>query len=163
MLVGVMSDSHDNLEKVRKAVEIFKERRIEVLLHAGDFCSPFVFMELKKLQSICREAFGVFGNNDGDKLLLAQNSSGFCKLQNGIMKLELDGKRIAMMHYPDVARELHDSGIFDLVIYGHVHKKLVEGDRKKLLNPGACSGYIADEATVALVELRDMSVEFVKL
>jgi predicted phosphodiesterase len=39
----------------------------------------------------------------------------------------------------------------------------VEGGGKKLLNPGTCSGYIAEAATIALVETGSMDVEIVKL
>ena len=43
------------------------------------------------------------------------------------------------------------------------NKVRVEGGGKKLLNPGTCSGYLAETATIALVETGDMAVEIVRL
>ncbi len=163
MKIGVISDSHDNLEKIARAVLIFKERKVDVVLHAGDFCSPFVFREFSKLRPECDKMYGVFGNNDGDRVLLVKNAGDFCTLRDGIMKLELDGRKIALMHYPDAAEDMYNSGAYDLVIYGHTHAHVLRGENKKLLNPGASSGYLTDRATVAIVDLKDLSVEVVEL
>ena len=163
MKIGVMSDSHDNLEKIADAVTVFKEHSVEIVLHAGDFCSPFVFRELIKLQPECSKMYGVFGNNDGDRVLLVRNAGDFCDLRDGIMKLELSNRKIALMHYPDAAEDLYNSGMYDLVIYGHTHTRVLRGENRKLLNPGACSGYLTDKATVAIVDLEDLSVDIVEL
>jgi len=37
MLIGIMADSHDNLPKVRQAVEFFNQKKVALVLHAGDF------------------------------------------------------------------------------------------------------------------------------
>ena len=50
MKVGIMSDSHDHLINIRKAVEIFNEAGVGFILHAGDFVAPFVANELQKLK-----------------------------------------------------------------------------------------------------------------
>jgi len=68
-----------------------------------------------------------------------------------------------VIHYPDIADELFRGAAFDLVIYGHDHKPRVEGTEKKLLNPGTCSGYLAEAATVALVDTATMDVEIQRL
>jgi predicted phosphodiesterase len=39
----------------------------------------------------------------------------------------------------------------------------VEGEERKLLNPGTCSGYMAETATIAVVDTRTMGVEIVRL
>ncbi len=41
MLIGLISDSHDHVRNIEKAIKIFKKREVELVLHAGDFCSPF--------------------------------------------------------------------------------------------------------------------------
>ena len=159
-----MSDSHDHLENIRKAVKVFLERRIEVLLHAGDFCSPFVFRELEPLKGRISAMYGVFGNNDGDRVLLVEKSAGLCTLRDAVSKLEIGGRRIVIMHYPDVAENLYNSGDFDLVIFGHTHQ-LVEkrNERATLINPGTVAGYLADRATVAIYESETGSHEIVTL
>jgi putative phosphoesterase len=163
MILGVMSDSHDHLGNIGKAVAAFAARKIGALIHGGDLCSPFVFRELEKLKSFCPVMYAVFGNNDGDRVLLTEKGRGFCTFRDGAMKLELEGRRIAVMHYPDVAESLHRSGDFDLVIYGHSHEAHLEGGDRILLNPGSCAGYLADKARVAAVDLDSLEVELIEL
>ena len=67
MLIGLIADSHDNLQLIDKAVKVLNEKNVELVLHVGDFVSPFVVSKLKDLH--CR-VIGVFGNNDGDRELL---------------------------------------------------------------------------------------------
>jgi predicted phosphodiesterase len=40
MLVGVLSDIHDHLDNLRRALEIFKARGVGAVIFCGDFCSP---------------------------------------------------------------------------------------------------------------------------
>ncbi|HCL90984.1 MAG TPA: YfcE family phosphodiesterase, partial [Candidatus Atribacteria bacterium] len=49
MKIGIISDTHDNLPKIKKAVGIFNREKVELVLHAGDFVSPFTFLEFKNL------------------------------------------------------------------------------------------------------------------
>jgi putative phosphoesterase len=163
MNLGVMSDSHDHLGNIGKAVAAFSRRKIAALIHGGDLCSPFVFRQLEQLQEFCPRMYAVFGNNDGDRVLLTEKGGGFCTFRDGALTLELDGHRIAVMHYPDVAESLHRSGDFDLVIYGHTHQARVEGKERVLLNPGSCAGYLAQRATIAVVDLANLEVELIEL
>jgi hypothetical protein len=67
------------------------------------------------------------------------------------------------MHYPDFAEDIFKSGAYDVVVYGHDHKCRVQGEGRKLLNPGTCAGYLADAATVAVLETSDLRVEILTL
>ncbi len=163
MKIGVISDTHDNLPNIRKAVQVFSKNGVEAVIHAGDFCSPFTLPEFAPLSEIGVKMHAVFGNNDGDRVLLAKKGAGFCTFTDGTCFVTLDGRKIAVMHYPDLADDLFRAGAYDLVVYGHNHKMRVEGGEKKLLNPGTCSGYLADAATVALLETRTMAVEIVRI
>ncbi|HET6452121.1 MAG TPA: metallophosphoesterase family protein, partial [Spirochaetia bacterium] len=69
----------------------------------------------------------------------------------------------AIIHYPDLAPDLYRANAHDVVIYGHDHRVRVEGQAKKLLNPGTCAGYLAEAATVALLETADLGIEIVRL
>jgi uncharacterized protein len=163
MKIGVLSDTHDNLATIRKAVEIFSKNGVEVVLHCGDFCSPFTLPLFKPLAEQGAKMHAVFGNNDGDKALLIRRGEGLWSFGDGARILELAGRRVVMMHYPDVAADLLRAGTFDLVIHGHDHRARVEGGARKLLNPGTCSGYLADRATVALVDTDGLAVEIVEV
>ena len=163
MKIGVISDSHDNLPNIRKAVQVFSTNGVEALIHGGDFCSPFTIPEFKLLSDKGVKMHAVFGNNDGDRVLLSRRGEGFCTFADGSLIVTLDGKRIIVLHYPDLGEDLHRLGAYDLVVYGHNHKVRVEGGQKKLLNPGTSSGYLAERATVAIVETRGMEVEIITL
>jgi len=39
--LGVISDTHDNLDAIGKAVDEFNKRRVSLVLHAGDYVFPF--------------------------------------------------------------------------------------------------------------------------
>lgn len=67
MLIGIMSDTHDNLIFTKKAIKLFNSRKVEHVIHAGDYTSPFTLKLFRELK--CKYT-GIFGNNDGDKLLL---------------------------------------------------------------------------------------------
>ncbi len=159
MLIGIMSDTHDNLVPTRRAIELFNSRNVEFVIHAGDYTSPFTRKLFKDLK--CGFA-GVFGNNDGDKLLLQDRAEG--NLHNQPYIFALDGKRIVVMHEHHVADALADSGHFDLVIYGHTHTAVVRKAKNTLLvNPGEVSSWLYGKSTVALVDLDRMEAEIIEL
>ena len=46
MIVAIMSDSHDNIWNLRKAVDIVKDSQAGLIIHCGDFIAPFMLKEL---------------------------------------------------------------------------------------------------------------------
>lgn len=163
MQIGIISDTHDNLTNIRKAVSVFAAEGVQTVLHGGDFCSPFTLAEFKPLVDKGAKMYAVFGNNDGDKLLLAQRGEGICSFKDGVYVLTVEGKRIVLMHYPDVSEDLLQGGSFDLVVCGHNHRAAIKGEGKVLVNPGTCAGYLAERATVAIVDTTDMKAKLVEL
>jgi len=51
MITGIISDTHDNMMTLKKAVDYFNDRNVLHVIHAGDFTSPFTFRVLKGLRS----------------------------------------------------------------------------------------------------------------
>jgi uncharacterized protein len=159
MLIGIMSDTHDNLILVKKAIELFNDRKVGYVIHAGDYTSPFTLKLFKELK--CRYV-GIFGNNDGDKLLLLERAEGNIRSQPYIFTL--NNRKIVVMHEHNVADALADSGHFDLVIYGHTHKPDVRKVKNTLVvNPGEVSSWLYGKSTVALADLDKMEAEIVEL
>lgn len=155
MKIGLVSDTHDNLGKIKKVVNLFNSKKVELVLHAGDFIAPFTINYLDKFNC---EYLGVFGNNDGEKKGLKKKSGG--RIKNGPIKLKLDGKRIALVHNP---HDL-DSGDFDIIVFGHTHKKELKREGKTLLvNPGECGGWLTGKSTAAILDTDKLSVKFFKL
>jgi len=159
MLIGIISDTHDNMPQIKKAVELFNERRIEHAIHAGDFTSPFTFRVLKDLK--CGFT-GIFGNNDGDRLLLHKMSAGRVFPQPHIF--ELEGRKIVVIHEHHIADALADSGHYDLVIYGHTHSPEIRKVKNTLvINPGEAGSWLYGKSTVAIADLSRMTAEIIAL
>ncbi len=167
MKLGVMADSHDNVPMVRRAVETFNDRGVELVIHAGDFVSPFAVAPLGDLG--CR-VVAVFGNNDGERVVLAKKFEAIGEVHPNLAETEIGDRRIAAMHYPELAEPIAASGRYDLVVYGHTHEidvrcpDPVPGRRETVvLNPGEVGGWLSGRSTVAIVELGSMDVEIVDL
>lgn len=160
MKLGVMADSHDHVPKIREAVDCFRRRQVDLVVHAGDFVAPFAVAPLAELP--CR-VVAVFGNNDGERVVLAEKLAAIGEVHPILAEVELGGRRIAATHYPEVAAPIAASGRFDLVIYGHTHEADLRGDGAVLLNPGETGGWLTGQATVAIVDLETMQVEMLAL
>ncbi len=159
MLIGIIADTHDNLIYTRKAIELFNKRKVEHVIHAGDYTSPFTLKLFKELN--CKYD-GVFGNNDGDKLLLLERSEG--NIHNQPYIFTLNNKKIIVMHEHHVIDALADSGHFDLVIYGHTHEPDVRKVKYTLIvNPGEAGTWLYGTSTVALTDLNKMEAEIIEL
>lgn len=160
MLIGILSDTHDHLPLLRKALGMMKERGVELVLHAGDFVSPFT---AEPFREVGLRMVGVFGNNDGDKLYLRERFQGIGELHHGPHELELFGRRILLMHEPRALEALVASGRYDLVVYGHTHRIELREGRTLVINPGEAGGWLTGKSTCALVDLHTLKAEIVEL
>ncbi|UCD57164.1 MAG: metallophosphoesterase [Candidatus Hydrogenedentota bacterium] len=160
MLIGVIADTHDNMNMLKKAVDLFNERAVALVLHAGDYIAPFTAREFRRLN--CK-LVGVFGNNDGEKFGLAKQLEGFGQLHEGIHQLELSGKMVAITHYPEIAETLSARRCYDVVIYGHTHRAEIREPEPLVINPGECGGWLEGESTVAILDIDAMRAQLVKL
>jgi len=159
MLIGIISDTHDNLNFTKKAIDLFNNKKAEFVIHAGDYTSPFTLKLFKELK--CKYV-GIFGNNDGDKLLLLERSEGNIYYQPYIFTLH--NKKIIVLHEHHIIDALADSGHFDLIVYGHTHEAVVKRVRNTLVvNPGEAGSWLYGKSTVALVDLDKMEAEIVGL
>ena len=159
MLIGIMSDTHDNLVPTKKAIEVFNDRKGQYVIHAGDYTSPFTLKLFKELN--CKYV-GIFGNNDGDKLLLLARSEGNIHYQPYIFTL--NDRKIVVMHEHHIVNALADSGHFDLVIYGHTHKPDIRKVNNALIvNPGEVGTWLYGKSTIAVADLDSMKAEIIEL
>jgi len=163
MKVGIMSDSHDHLINIRKAVETFNEAGVGFVLHAGDFVAPFVANELQKLNC---PLLGVFGNNDGERIGLQNRLKSFgaeVKVQPAF--IGLDGKRFVIVHEHELVDALAESGKFDVVVYGHTHNADIRKASSGclIINPGEVCGWLTGKPTVAILDTETIEVRLISL
>ena len=170
MKIAVISDTHDHMNNILEAVSIINERNIDAVIHCGDYVAPFVKKWFDKLNdSIKKNFFGVFGNNDGERLFLKQNLGQICQLaQNGHeLILELGGKRIFVSHMPEqkTIEALAHSGKFDIILSGHTHAMRNEKYENGVLvvNPGELCGYLTGKSTFAIIDTDKMESEMIEV
>ena len=161
MKIGIISDTHDNLPQIKKAVEIFNREKVELVLHAGDFVSPFTFLEFKNLNCPLK---GVFGNNDGDKLYLQEKFKGIGEIYPTLYETNIDHKNIIMLHEEKLIDALAESQKYEVIIYGHTHRTDLRKIGKTLIiNPGECGGWLSGKSTIALLDLENLEPKIIDL
>lgn len=158
MTIGICSDSHDHIENAKTAADFFKSQNVKRLIHAGDYCSPFMIPLFDGLP-----LHGVFGNNDGDKFTLMKKFDEIgATLHGDFFSFSEDGLKFAVYHgtHEEITRSLEKSGLYDVVISGHTHEAGVEtiGDTISI-NPGSVNGFDGD-AMMALFDTDSKEVKF---
>jgi putative phosphoesterase len=139
MLITICSDIHDNIWKLADALPGMNDG--DLLIFCGDFCAPFTLAQLA--DSFQGPVHVVWGNNDGDARLLSQvaAAAGNVTLHGELAELDVEGFKVAVNHYPEIAVNLAASGRYDLVCYGHDHTVKCERIGETwLVNPGEMMG-----------------------
>lgn len=157
MLVAVISDSHDNLDRLRRSVDIINSKDVVHTFHLGDVCSPFAANCLNELKS---PFTGVFGNNDGEWIGINRiTKNRFFKPPYYTIIEECS---FVLLHEGDIAEYIDEK--VDFVLYGHSHNATVkQKGRQLIINPGTLSGYVSGRSTFALVNLFDKKCEILEL
>ena len=100
-----------------------------MILHCGDIQTQQIIDESK--EAFNGEIKFAKGNGDYDLDLPEK------------MELEVDSKKIAFCHFPEIAKKLAASGKLDIVFYGHTHKPWEEiVNNCRLVNPGELAGQL---------------------
>lgn len=153
MKIGVVSDSHDNLPLIDQAVSRLNDLKVEAVLHAGDYVSPFTAPRFGNLKA---KMFGVWGNNDGDKNQLAKLYLLKGADMRGIFaELSLGGLSIGLLHghQEELLGSLIRSGGYDVVVCGHTHQPAVTKEGETLvLNSGEVCAYLTERSTFGLID-----------
>ncbi|MDH7593858.1 MAG: metallophosphoesterase [Methanomicrobiales archaeon] len=165
MFIGIISDTHDRLDMIDEAVKVLNDGNVDLVLHAGDFVSPFV---LPRLFALKAPVIGVFGNNDGDRALLAKRAAerGNFELCREFAVVEAEERRIFLIHGadPELADRFAALGCFDAVVRGHTHHAGIKREGKTLVvNPGEVCGYITGLSSIAVMETNEMEAEIIEL
>jgi len=164
MRIGIISDTHDRLPFIEKAIKELNERDVELVLHAGDYCAPFVASRFKPLRA---KMIGVFGNNDAERELLRRNFNEIgIEIRGRFADIRAGDLRIALLHgeEQELLRSLMDAGSFDVIVYGHTHRAEVKRRNGVLVvNPGEVCGYLSGKATIALLDTHSMKVEIIQI
>ncbi|MFC5277764.1 metallophosphoesterase [Halorubrum rubrum] len=134
MLVGIVSDTHDDLAAVEAAVDLFESKGVDAIVHCGDFVAPFSVTPF----DAGVDFHAVRGNNDGEWAVESTvNSFGTYLGEAGT--LPFDAVDVAVTHGTSevVVDALVDCGDYDYVLHGHTHAHgAEERDGTVRVNPG---------------------------
>ena len=136
MKIGIISDTHDHVERIKKAIEILNKEKISMAYHLGDICSPFVLPLFKELKCNVK---AIFGNNDADIFKLVNRAPENFSFHDRFYVEEVDGKKICLFHGDpeELALRLFESGKYDLLLRGHNHAaEIKRNDKTLMINPG---------------------------
>jgi len=174
MKIGVIADTHDRLEEVAKAIKIFQKVQVDLIIHCGDWVSPFVPQFIYTLRPrLIIPIKSVFGNNEGDHFRFFERKkkeNWNIEFYKEVFEIEIDGKKIIVYHGSSkpITRSLIKSGLYDAVFTGHTHKLANETINGILhLNPGSpagyCEGKITELKTVAIYNSQTNSAQIINL
>jgi hypothetical protein len=126
------------------------ENNVEQIVHCGDLCAPSILIKTLA-PGFSGTIHMVFGNvEDRDLLPKVAADLQNVKHYGDVGEVDIGGKRIAFVHFPEKAKQLARSGKFDLVFYGHTHIPWEEVIGKaRVINPGTLAGLFA-KATFAV-------------
>lgn len=150
MKVAIISDVHNNEINLGKVLDYCKRESIGIIICCGDLASDETFEYLNKhFSGIIHYTFGNMDNDQLKNLEFAKRYKNTV-LYDDYGETEIDGQKIAFVHFPDIAENLCRKEKYDFVFYGHTHKpwssieKNTGGHGKKclMLNPGNVAGEI---------------------
>lgn len=150
MRLGILSDTHDELDRTCLAIQVLRDAGAEALIHCGDVTRPPIVAACAALP-----CWFVFGNHDADNVpdlqQAALDTGAICLGWAG--EVQFDGWLVAVAHGHvsfDIRRALARRPHYLLTGHSHLASDRREGLVRRI-NPGALSE--ADQFTVAVLDL----------
>lgn len=186
MKIAIISDIHNNTVNLKKVLDYCGRGKIGTIICCGDLASK------DTLDFLCDNFSGTvhytFGNMDEGQLrdvitwtfdvqvyknvTLYKNFGELDVVAGPLLRsVPAATRKIAFVHFPDVAKKLCMTGKYDFVFYGHTHKpwsseasaKETRGSKKcTMLNPGNVAGDIYPP-TFAVWETENNKFELVRI
>ena len=155
MLIAIISDSHDNLENLKKFINWSLENKIEKIICLGDVAKIETIKYLAL--GFSGEIFLVRGNAclyEASELKKYQNIKYYGEIGQEV----IGGLKIAFVHEPEKIKKLTEHNL-DFVFHGHTHKPWLEKNGETLVaNPGTL-GRVYYQASFALLNTETKKLE----
>ena len=148
MKIGLLSDSHGNIQYVKKVAAYLKDKeKVSLIVHLGDDCE-----DIEPIKNLGIDIIKVPG-------LL----SACCldpEMPSRVVK-NIEGAKILITHSPEIPTNELPRGLV-AVFYGHTHIAKIENKKGVLwINPGHLmeSDKRGNLASFAVVEIKDAKIE----
>jgi uncharacterized protein len=158
VLVGVVSDTHNNIKNIKKIIYLFNEEKVDLVIHTGDISNASTLEIFSNLNS---PLVGVFGNNDrieeGLKEVCEEYNFNF---QEPPLSLILENKKVAVFHEPELIEGyIKDHQDIDLILHGHTHRYEEEAVGGIIyFNPGESAGSMEGKSAIGLIDMRNLKI-----
>ncbi|MCX7757868.1 MAG: metallophosphoesterase [candidate division WOR-3 bacterium] len=156
-VIGVISDTHDNLTNVTKAITIFNQNQVKLVIHCGDYVAPFTLRMFKDLNC---PLIGVLGNCDGEVEYLLKTAFELnFSIYHPPYTLTINNRKLIITHKP-----IRIDQPCDIYLYGHTHTPEISMRNNQLIvNPGEACGWLFYKPSIALINLNEFSGEIINL
>ena len=159
MLVGVVSDTHNNIKNIKKIIYLFNEEQVDLVIHTGDVSKATTLEVFSNLNS---PLVGVFGNNDriekGLKEVCDEYNFNF---QEPPLSLTLENKKVAVFHEPELIEGyVKDHQDVDIILHGHTHRYKEEITNDIIyFNPGESAGSMEGKNAIGLIDMWNLNIK----
>jgi putative phosphoesterase len=160
MQIGILSDTHNQTSTLQTALNYFKQRKINTLMHCGDMTT------VETAQYLCEfHLYYVFGNGDFLSGEIRATLKGFDSNNFGALSYsgEISGKQIGAIHghLPAELDLMIRNQKYDYLFTGHTHRRKDEKMGKtRVINPGALGGTRYQSRSVAVLNLTTGALHF---
>ena len=159
MIVGVVSDTHNNIKNIKKIIDLFNDEQVDLVIHTGDISKAATLEIFSNLNS---PLVGVFGNNDRIEEGLEEVCEEYnFNFQEPPLSLTLENKKVAIFHEPDLIKDyIKKHKDTDLIFHGHTHRYREEIINKvTYFNPGESAGSLEGKSAIGLVNLNNLRIK----
>jgi hypothetical protein len=159
MLIGVVSDTHNNLKNIELIISLFNNEEVSLVIHTGDICNANSLSQFSKLNC---QLIGVYGNNDrnenGIKEVAKKENFQF---QEPPSLISIKNRKIAVFHEPDfIDNFLDENQNIDIVVHGHTHRYRNETEKGILFfNPGESAGMQKGKNAIGIIDSNNLKTK----
>ncbi len=155
MLIGVVSDTHNNHKNIEKIVNLLNNEKVELAIHTGDITNS---KALEKFLRLNCKLIGVYGNNDRNEIGLKEAAAQFkFDFQDPPLIITKANRKIGVFHEPDSIEEFLSETDVDIIFHGHTHRFREESIRDTLIyNPGESAGVLKGKNAIGIVNLNTL-------
>tara|TARA_B100001175_G_C19500222_1_gene637671 strand:- start:1078 stop:1569 length:492 start_codon:yes stop_codon:yes gene_type:complete len=159
MLLGVVSDTHNNIKNIKKIICLFNEEQVDLVIHTGDISKAST---LEIFSNLISPLAGVFGNNDrieeGLEIVCEQYNFNF---QEPPLSLTLENKKVAVFHEPELIEDyIKDHKDTDIILHGHTHRyKEEKVDNIIYFNPGESAGSMEGKNSIGMIDMSNLKIK----
>lgn len=151
MLIGILSDSHNNHTNLLYALDIFRTLGVRILMHAGDLTLDVMLEDFKDF-----DLYLAFGNGDDPEMITIRARKISKRFVCGeTLDLCLENRKIFVLHGDNKAllEKRINSGEYNYVIHGHTHCFRDEQlSSTRVINSGALGGRFTAERSFATLD-----------